>query len=381
MFAGVREANEEALRDAVVLHVASHALYARDIAMRGDAEVKAARAVARAGLGGGGGGGGPAEEAPRDQGYTRPRVLVLLPHRNAAKSFVRTLLALCPWAKEVGNAKRFFAEYSEMDAPAPTEEDAPNGGTAPLDHRVMMRGNIDDDFRLGISLSRRGVNLYAKFYAADIVLASPLGVRRVAGGPGDRERDYDWMSSVELCVVEGADMLQQQNWEHVTNAFGLINATPLADHGVDFSRVREWVLAGRGRAFRQTLILSRMFTPELSALARVHCGNAAGALRLVPVPRGVLPRVLPQVRQVVQRVEAASHAAAADARFEYFTKTVLPQVAGARGARSAEALGGHVLIYIPTYFDYVRVRNHLLRTDVDFVACSECAAARAQAHV
>ena len=38
-------------------------------------------------------------------------------------------------------------------------------------------GNTDDCFRCGLRLSRKSAKLYAAFYKADLVVASPLGLR------------------------------------------------------------------------------------------------------------------------------------------------------------------------------------------------------------
>lgn len=58
-----------------------------------------------------------------------------------------------------------------------------------------------------------------------------------------------------------------------------------------------------------------------------------------------------------------------DEVFEYFKKTVVPQLrAGATGEVNAQP---HTLVYVPSYFDFVRLRNHFLREDVEFTQCSE----------
>ena len=72
----------------------------------------------------------------------------------------------------------------------------------PLDYRRTFAGNIDDDFRLGIALRRHDVKLYADFYDSDILVASPVSLRRHIGGEGDKKRDFDFLSSIEggCCV-------------------------------------------------------------------------------------------------------------------------------------------------------------------------------------
>ena len=52
-----------------------------------------------------------------------------------------------------------------------------------------------------------------------------------------------------------------------------------------------------------------------------------------------------------------------DTRFEYFTNTILPQFKAATMA--------HCLIYIPSYFDYVRVRNYFKKEELNFTQVCE----------
>ena len=49
---------------------------------------------------------------------------------------------------------------------------------------TMFAGNIDDCFRLGVSVKRNSITLYAKFYSADMIIASPLGLRTIIGAKG-----------------------------------------------------------------------------------------------------------------------------------------------------------------------------------------------------
>lgn len=64
-----------------------------------------------------------------------------------------------------------------------------------------------------------------------------------------------------------------------------------------------------------------------------------------------------------QRVPCDSPAFQDDARFEYFTGTVLPQLLRVKQS--------HTAVFIPSYFDYVRVRNHLVRNKVSAVNVHE----------
>lgn len=67
----------------------------------------------------------------------------------------------------------------------------------------------------GVSIVRSSMRLYAPFYSSDIIIASPLGLRTVLGAEGESKRDFDFLSSIELLVVDQADVFLMQNWEHI----------------------------------------------------------------------------------------------------------------------------------------------------------------------
>ena len=46
----------------------------------------------------------------------------------------------------------------------------------------VFPGNIDDCFRIGISLMKKCVKLYDKLYSSKIIVASPLGLRMIIIG-------------------------------------------------------------------------------------------------------------------------------------------------------------------------------------------------------
>ena len=69
-------------------------------------------------------------------------------------------------------------------------------GRKPDDFYKTFCGNIDDGFKIGISVTKKAVKLYTDFYSSDILIASPLGLRLVL------ETDADFLSSIELLVMD-----------------------------------------------------------------------------------------------------------------------------------------------------------------------------------
>ncbi len=129
-----------------------------------------------------------------------------------------------------------------------------------------------------------------------------------------------------------------------------MNLLPLKQRDdTDFSRVRDWYLNGWGSCYRQTICVSAFETPHLNLVLKRHTHNQQGLYRARPVYPGLLQRVVPEIRQIFQRLASPSLAEEADLRFAFFCERLFPKIAAARE--------GHVLLVVPSYFDYVRVRN------------------------
>ncbi|KAF5025212.1 hypothetical protein F66182_2678 [Fusarium sp. NRRL 66182] len=351
--------NSDSLRELTCLHALNHVFKTRDRVIKNN--YKLAKE------------GQDTELELRDQGFTRPKVLFLLPTRNSCLRIVNMIRDLCePDQQE--NRKRFDDGY--------VDKEAKFGADRPADFKDLFEGSDDDMFRLGMKFTRKTIKYFAQFYNSDILFASPLGLRMAIGSEEDKKLDFDFLSSVEMVVVDQADALLMQNWEHVEFIFEHLNLQPKDAHGCDFSRVRNWYLEDWTKCFRQTVILSAFNTPELSELFRLHCHNWAGKARLQPEYTGVLSQLGLKAKQTFSRFQSSSVDKDPDARFEYFTSAIVPSLA----KRAKDATG--TLIFIPSYLDFVRVRNYFATSsaveNITFGAISEYAdvpeASRARSH-
>lgn len=310
----------------------------------------------------------------RDQGFTRPKVLFIVPTRNSCAKIVSTIRELCKPDQEE-NRKRFDESYITKDSNF--------GQDRPEDFRDLFEGNDDDMFRIGVKFTRKTVKYFSQFYSSDILIASPLGLRMAIGSDEDKKKlDADFLSSIEMVVVDQADALLMQNWEHIEYIFEHLNLQPKDAHGCDFSRVRNWYLEDWSKYFRQTIILSAFNTPELAELQRRHCYNWAGKVRIQPKYPGVIESLGVKTKQTFSRFQAASVAVEPDAKFEYFVSAIVPSIV----KRAKDAHG--TLIFVPSYLDFVRVRNYfgtaIEVSGVSFGAISEYTdtpeASRARSH-
>ncbi|XP_007890663.1 U3 small nucleolar RNA-associated protein 25 homolog [Callorhinchus milii] len=296
----------------------------------------------------------------RDQGLTRPKVLIVVPFRESALRVVHSLINLLEVKDklEVSNKKRFKDEFGF------NPEDIPPNLKRPEDYEAMFAGNIDDHFRIGVSILRKSVRLYAPFYSSDIIVASPLGLRTIIKAEGDKKRDFDFLSSIEMLIIDQADVYLMQNWEHIMLLMKHLNLQPRESHGVDFSRVRMWCLNNWSKYYRQTLIFSAVQDPQINAIHNKHCFNYRGQVAVRNMSQtGSICQAVVQLPHVFQRVEVSSFTDLPDTRFQFFVNKILPQY--------REAVMSHTLIYIPVYFDYVRLRNYFTHEEINFAHICE----------
>ena len=300
------------------------------------------------------------EDLPRDQGFARPKALVLLPMRNRALGVVRRLIDLAIRESRKDSVQRkekfvndFAGEGSEDEEELDERGKKRRVVTKPDDHKTLFSGNLDDHFRVGVKITRGAVRLYSDLEDSDILVCSPLGlVTKIEEGRKQRNSGaLDFLSSIEIVVIDRADVIQMQNWNHVGACLDALNQLPEQQGKVDIMRVREWYLSGLARHYRQTVLVSSFASAEMAALFGRHCANHAGRWRLRAEPAGVLGSIVAQVRQLFERVHVSGLESAADDRFGYFVKSVWPRIkeSGAKGQ----------LLFIPSYFDFVRVRNFL----------------------
>lgn len=308
---------------------------------------------------------GAAAKHVRDQGLCRPKVLIVVPFKESARRVVDLMGKLLfgqVKGGNVSNKKRFDEDFGSGEPKGLGKMKA--SGKKPDDFYDTFCGDTDDAFKIGLAVTKKTLKLYSDFYSSDVILASPLGLRMVIGVDGEAKRDFDFLSSVEMVIMDQMEILAMQNWDHISHIVEHLNLQPSQSRGVDFSRVRMWSLNGLSKNYRQTLLFSSVCMPEANAILSKDCGNYCGSVRVVnPSPIGTICSISTRVPVVFHRFETSSISRGVDDRFDYFVNRIMPEF--------QKDLMYHTLIFVPSYFDYVRVRNWCNGSDLDFGEISE----------
>nr|XP_027213158.1 digestive organ expansion factor homolog [Penaeus vannamei] len=285
----------------------------------------------------------------RDQGFTRPKVLILLPFKHTAYRVVETLITLTLEGKKsiVTNHKRFKQDFGPGSE---DEGELANKLNRPDDFNEIFRGDTKEDFKIGVQLTKSSVKLYAPFTSCDIILASPLGLRYVIGDSFSTTTAADFLTSIEVLILDQADIFMMQNWEHILVLMEALNKQPrnIQELETDLTRIRLWSLDGHAPLYRQTLLFSATPIDHNRALIS-KCMNFTGRLQVLnPVTNGTVQEVLVPSELILSRLPGMRDP---DVRFNYFIQELLPQFRSSRRY--------HTMLYIPDYCDYVRLVRYL----------------------
>ncbi|XP_064542556.1 U3 small nucleolar RNA-associated protein 25 homolog [Drosophila montana] len=301
-------------------------------------------------------------DSVRDQGLTRMKALIVLPFRESALKTVQIIANLL-----FGNQKdpntgysipkfdRFLSEFSGNTVYFPKTN------PKPYDYEKTFSGNTDDNFKIGIRLTKKTMSLYSDLSASDILITSPLALRMLIN---DKDKDFDFLNSIEILIIDQAELFIAQNWENLLYVLDHLHMQPQKLPSTNCQRLRSYCLDATSRFYRQTLLFSSHELPEFRGIINNKCHNYQGKMRIInPIENGDMCNVLIPVKQVYQRIDCSSVESALEDRFQYFVRHVLPQF-----TRTGFS---HCLLYVPSYFDYVRLRNHFKKEMINFVQISE----------
>ena len=168
-----------------------------------------------------------------------------------------------------------------------------------------------------------------------------MGLRLLTGANGQlddtKHVDSDFLSSIEILILDQACGMLMQNWKHVQDILSLTNVIPSglpsSNNGdkknkIDFSRVLPYYLDGMAKYLRQTIVVSSHTDVRFNAIFSKHCRNISGISKLTVEHYGN-EDVVTASKHVFKRIEVdkktlsnASH----EKHFDYFKKETVPTI-------------------------------------------------------
>ena len=325
----------------------------------------------------------------RDQGYTRPKILILLPSRNFAYTVVSKLIDNLQM-ENVENKKKFKTQFYDSSKISDRVYHS-----RPKDFEEYFDGNTSDLFVLGIKYTRKTLKLYSPLEQSDIIVASPIGLLKLYNkiesqtqrkkiDKNDKNNEgmkNNFLSSIEICILDKAEGMMMQNWSNVIDIFKKhLNQTPKEFINVDFSRIRMWAINEQSEYLTQFLCFDKYTTPEMISLVKGSKNVLSGSTSYIPLEQMsiidstnyklyqlALINKFERLKQIFMRFDfdESSISNEPEKRFEFFKNVVLPQM-----NKSSYKYG--TLVYIPSYFDYLRVKKYLNdESSISFVAIDE----------
>ena len=216
------------------------------------------------------------------------------------------------------------------------------------------------------------MKFFQSIYKSDFLIVSPLGLRTLLEKrrrkrkreekKSDDESDdehvesnehssfvADFLSSIECVYIDQLDILSMQNLDHLFFILDHLNCLPKeATSTTDFSRIRPWSLNGWARFYRQLIVTSSFTSPLFLNLFHRYAENYAGQCLFQPrFPLNGYIRPMSMFQQLFQRVPHSDP----NLRFQHFIENVLP--------RFDSSNYDHTLIFLSSYFDFVRLRNYM----------------------
>ncbi|CAB4257048.1 similar to Saccharomyces cerevisiae YIL091C UTP25 Nucleolar protein required for 35S pre-RNA processing and 40S ribosomal subunit biogenesis [Maudiozyma barnettii] len=283
-----------------------------------------------------------------DQGFTRPKVLIVVPTRDTGYQVVNKLINKSG-IEQVDKKGKFRDQFFEDSLPPSSK---------PKTFQQIFKGNTNDFFVLGMKFTRKAIKLYSNFYQSDIIVCSPLGLQMIVENTDKKKRQDDFLSSIEVTIVDQFNVIEFQNVSHLYTIFDHLNTIPKEQHDSDFSRIRMWYINDQAKMFRQTMLFTKYISPNSNSIINHVCKNWSGRWKnhkRVEPSESSVGQLGIRVKQIFQRfnVLGGHISEEPDYRFRHFCSVIVPSITKSTGYEDG------ILIYIPDYTDYLRVSNYL----------------------
>ncbi|EAN34451.1 hypothetical protein TpMuguga_01g01213 [Theileria parva strain Muguga] len=295
----------------------------------------------------------------RTEGFTRPKILVICGLRCIAKDVVTNLLKLIPASKSNVNLDRFQSDFSLSEEDLRDQEESYAKTKKAKDFIKTFTGNQDDAFKIGIRYESGLLHLYSPFYSSDIIIASPLGLRPLISG---NELDYDFLSSIEVLVVDRLDIIKFQNWRLFTDLFKMVNKPLMKWRDGDINKIRMSVIDGQIEEYRQNILISSSRSVIFNSFFK-NLRNKRGNIRLCTNRKTDYIRLGTKlkIQQMFIKVPSSNIKDSHTETVKYFMENMLANLEDING----------VLVILSDYTQYFSLSKRLKASNVQYLTCLE----------
>ncbi|CAD2097867.1 U3 small nucleolar RNA-associated protein 25, putative [Plasmodium vinckei lentum] len=346
-----------------------------------------------------------------DESFSKPKILILCAFRYICKEYVDLLINMLSLI-EVKNKNRFINEYDITPEEKKNLKDMYIKKKQSFDYINLYRGNSDDCFRLGIKLfeNEKKIQLYSPFYDSDILICSPLGLEiiikeykenedktnniyneddnysddyEINGTENSAKKtnkkkkkintnnnkkkklyEYDFLSSIEVLVIDQIDIILMQNILTLKNVLNFINKPLLKWRNANINRIAKYAIDGYIKNYRQTIITSSIIDTNFISLIQLS-NNYRSFLKLFikndddTVLLSI--RNMFKINQYFKKIECDDILKIEECIIDFFSTNVIEILTNIK----------QLIICIPTYIEYIRLYEILKKNDISFKGVNE----------
>jgi U3 small nucleolar RNA-associated protein 25 len=367
------------------------------------------------------------EGSMQDQGFVRPRVLILCPFRGVALRIFETIREILGENTTVASLDKLVQDYGPPDFSEDEDEDedenedeeededeegakkrkraaANKGGKGrkskpppkPDDWQHDFRQNCDDDFKLGIQFnpgrgkgsgSNKGVylRLFSDFFISDVIIASPLGLRLIIEKFQNNDEEDEDEGVTSLSALEKK---QKKNQAAAMKSADFLSSLEMVVlHQTDVLFMQNWDHVEFVLHLANQLPKSSHDTDFARVRPYFLDGKAKEHRQVILTSHFVAPAIMSTFRRHSHslcgsvRVKRSWDSAGVVPSVMYGTRQVFQKVSCSSVESEEEErfdffkeniLGpilrtgqGKTLIVTPNYLHYVRIRNELLKLEAN----------------
>ena len=324
----------------------------------------------------------PSDLELKDQGITKPKVLILAPFKQHALEIISNFQELLKYQIPNQNERKFRSYHFHNKAKFQMEYENNQDFVAPYG-----KGNLDDDFKFGVQLRNKSIKLFSNFYKSDIIIASPLGLKKLLTNTQDQDNldkiksfDYDFLSSIQICVVDDIQDILMQNVENLLHILDHLNLKPreMKEEMTNINRIYAYQTEAFNENFRsncsgkrQLIFTSSVITPLISTIFNKFSASNMGKVLLKRSDKdrkinnnhhGLVSKLQqPETTEnplifLFKKLPLTKEVSESDLRLKNFVQKTLRDLKSMKSSQ--------IIVYIPDTYDFIRL-NKIMKKRFD----------------